>query len=492
MCIVRGVGEGILARGGRGGLWLALLLGLALASPAGASAAAGTIEGTVTDASTHAAIAGIEVCAYTLESEGTESVCSATKASGTYAIALAPGKYVVEFSSPFGSGLNYVTVYQGGAASLKSAEASPLTVTAGASDTGVDAAMHQGGHIEGRVAEAEAPGFALERIEVCAVGGEGFGCALTSAGGKYVISALPTGKYLVHFEAAFESDFLPQFYSGSQSAESATLVPVKAEETTKEINALLGRGGEIAGEVKTAPTGTPLEGARACALTSETEAIECAFTNEQGRFRLRRLPPGSYAVGFSKHGYQWQYYPSGRTFSLAQRILVAPGAGVGLQPTTLLPVGYVAPPPVGPVPPPQGAAAPSTAAAPVPAPAAGVAGETARSPALTISTTRLRASHGHVTVSLACANANCTGTLSLTVRTAYRVRRHGRSVTLHRTVVLAQGGFALAAGAHAMLSLRETSAGRARLAHAAHATVLAQLLGSTSGGAALTLGVRIS
>ncbi|HEX3512250.1 MAG TPA: carboxypeptidase-like regulatory domain-containing protein [Solirubrobacteraceae bacterium] len=493
------MGEGRSSCGGRVPLAslvaaaVALLIAAAGADTAGA-AGRGIVEGTVSDAVTHAPIAGIEVCAYGLSEEAEEPVCAVTGAGGTYALRLEAGEHVVEFFSPFGSGLNYVTVYQGGAETWQAAKAGPITVTAGATVTGVNAAMHEGGRIEGQVTAAEDPGHGIVGIEVCALAlsEEGFGCAVTGAGGDYEISALPGGEYRVRFAPEYESglDWVPQFYADSPTREHAKPVSVSVATTAKGIDAALERGGEIAGSLTAAPAGEPLPGAEACALTSETSAAACASTNGKGEYVLRGLAPGSYAVGFSAPGYQWQYYPSGRTWKLAQQIAVGPGTGVGLWTTELLPLGYVKPPPVVPVPVPHTAPVPPPA--PTPAPAAGVAGATARAPVIAVSSLRLRARHGHVSVSLTCTGAPCSGTLDVQTRVSYRARRHGHSVTLHRTVVLAQGAFALAAGAHANVSLRETAAGRTHLMHAAGAPIVARLLGSVSGGSALALSVHVS
>jgi hypothetical protein len=456
------------------------------------SGAGGAIEGTVTNAVTKSPIAGIEVCAYPLEPEAAEPTCGLTGAVGTYALAVGAGEYVVAFFSPFGSGLNYVTVFQNGDTSWEEAELEPVVVAAGGTDAGVNAAMHEGGRIEGHVASADDPGVGVEGIEVCALGEEGFACVVTGAGGDYEISALRAGKYLVFFEppVGSELDYLTQFYERVASPTEARLVGVAAGKTTANIDALLERGGEIAGKLTAAPSGEPLEGAEACALTSETHFVSCVYTNSKGEYVLRRLEPGTYVIGFEAPGFQWQYYPSGQTWSLAQRVLVGAGTGVGLVTTELLPIGYVPPPPVEPVPPPAAPPAPTT---PPAAPAgAGVAGVSVHVPAITVSSTRLPASHGHLSVKLSCTGAACNGSLRVTIRVAYRIRRHGHTVTLHRTVVLAQGTYSLAADSAATIALRETAAGHARLAHASRTPVIAQLLGSVTGGAGLTVSVHVS
>jgi hypothetical protein len=57
--------------------------------------------------------------------------------------------------------------------------------------------------------------------------------------------------------------------------------------------------------------------------------------------------------------------------------------------------------------------------------------------------------------------------------------------------VLAQGAFSLGAGSQAKISLRETAAGRTHLARVARHPLQAELLGSVTGGAPLSLGVHV-
>ena len=65
----------------------------------------GQIEGTVTDASTHAAIEGVEVCALEKEEEEEELLevnCADTNASGQYSVeGLPSGEYKVEFFAEY-------------------------------------------------------------------------------------------------------------------------------------------------------------------------------------------------------------------------------------------------------------------------------------------------------------------------------------------------------------------------------------------------------
>jgi hypothetical protein len=224
------------------------------AAPARAEAT-GAIAGTVTDASTHLPVAGIRVCAPppppAVESEEGEGVgelpppaCATTAASGEYTISgLAPGSYFVVFAyfPPLENNTpqpNYVP--QAYEAAYTEAAAKKVTVTAGATTSGIDAALQVGGQIAGRVTDA-ATGAPLAGAGVCALQRPletlgNFGCAVTGASGEYTISGLAGGGFDVAF---FAEGRLPQVYNGVQTLSEATIVPVTPGQLSGGINAAL-------------------------------------------------------------------------------------------------------------------------------------------------------------------------------------------------------------------------------------------------------------
>jgi len=227
-----------------------LLLALSLSPRALAAEGSGRITGTVTNA-TGAPIAGIEVCAFpkTLSEatggvetgeEGTEeelTACPTTAANGEYTISgLASGEYIVGFGAPFMSALNYVTQFYDAKASF--AEAQPVTVSAGALVSGIDAKLAEGGRIAGKVTDAST-GAAIERAIVCAFGSspESGGCAYTNAGGEYTISGLVGGEYKVGFASPLK--YVVQYYNGKAALSEAEGVAVSAPNTTSGIDAAL-------------------------------------------------------------------------------------------------------------------------------------------------------------------------------------------------------------------------------------------------------------
>jgi hypothetical protein len=130
--------------------------------------AGGQITGMATDASTHARLANVHVCA----TSGESTHCASTNATGEYSIAaLSSGSYQVGFVAP--TGQNYMPE-----------TLTAVSVTAPNTTTSVNAAMQPGGEISGRVTDAVSK-TGIGGIEVCAFPtGSGFaGCATTNGVG---------------------------------------------------------------------------------------------------------------------------------------------------------------------------------------------------------------------------------------------------------------------------------------------------------------------
>jgi hypothetical protein len=224
-------------------LLIALLLALA---PSARAESTGQVSGMVRDASTSAAIAGIEVCAFPrIEGAGEEpgeSPCAITESTGKYTIpALTAGEYYVAFTTSFNTKLNYVPQYYNAKPAFS--EANPVIVTVGATTSGIDAVLQQGGQIVGRVTSA-ATGGPIEGVYVCALGPvnpasplELAGCSSTGANGEYTISGLPTGSFKVAFLGLRK--YVTQYYNGKASVEEASPVGVTVKNVTQGVNAVM-------------------------------------------------------------------------------------------------------------------------------------------------------------------------------------------------------------------------------------------------------------
>lgn len=121
------------------------------------------ISGKVTAAASGAPVANVEVCAGDVSTKALGE-CAFTTASGEYSLTgVAPGTYDIAFTPPSPS--EYLSQLYNGAAAIGTATA--VTVTAGSSHSGVNAALQTGGRITG-IVSAAAGGTPLAGIRVCA------------------------------------------------------------------------------------------------------------------------------------------------------------------------------------------------------------------------------------------------------------------------------------------------------------------------------------
>jgi hypothetical protein len=299
-----------------------------------ALSAGGQIEGRVIAAATDTALAGIQVCAY--ESAGEYSGgCATTSASGEYTVpALPTGQYTVEFSVPAGSSLDYLPQYYDDEPSATAAKT--ISITAGATSSGIDASMQAGAQIAGKVTSAST-NATLAGIEVCASRPNGSyvgRCVTTNASGEYVLPALTGGQYTLRYSVAAESnlDYLPQYYNGRSSLQQASIVSVAAGETASGIDAELQRGGLIAGKVTSAATKAIVAGVQVCPYASSGGYVGgCTTTNARGEYTLSGLASGLYTVYFSSpYGgsldYLPQFYGDEPSVSEGHKLSVTAGA----------------------------------------------------------------------------------------------------------------------------------------------------------------------
>lgn len=277
---------------------------LCLAAIAPASALAGSIGGTVTDASTHEPVAGLEVCAYPLENEEEEFFeewfCEKTNASGEYTIAsLEAGEYGVEF---WGRPLNYMPQFFDGKS--KWWEWDAVVVGSGAV-TGIDAEMVEGGGVEGRV-DAVGGGPVANAL-VCAwtIEGEEFGgCAETESSGEYALKGMAAGEYEIEFWAE-EQGLQRQFYDHKAHWWEADPVSVSLGTISTGIDADLLPAAKIEGQVRRASNGAPLAEAEVCAWSTDPEGtFRCTTPGDEGRYSIGGLPGDDYKVEF------WPYEES--------------------------------------------------------------------------------------------------------------------------------------------------------------------------------------
>jgi Carboxypeptidase regulatory-like domain len=284
----------------------------------------GEVSGTVTNASTHAPLQHVLVSVY--DSEGNAVGSDTTDASGNYAVSgLAPESYRIGFEA--GAKGNYVAQFYSGKASLESAD--PISVAAGQSLSGIDVALQPGGQMSGTVTEAST-GAALEQVGVTVYDGKGssVGSGITDASGSYTVSRLPPGSYRVGFDPPSSDNYLPQFYNGKMSLESADPVVVTAGHTANGIDAALQPGGQLSGSVTDAAMHAGLENVHVTVYDASDARVAAVSTNASGKYTVPRLVAGSYEVQFeagTAGEYVTQFYNAKDSLESAGAVKVAAG-----------------------------------------------------------------------------------------------------------------------------------------------------------------------
>jgi hypothetical protein len=220
-----------------------------------------TISGRVTAAATGLPVAGVEVCAFTLDES--EFGCEATDGTGAYAIeGLASGQYEVYFYTGETEGELVSQPYELGL----------ITLTTGQVRTGVDAALKVGGQISGTVRLA-ATGAPLKGVEVCiteATETWPLGCLKTPASGAYRFTGLWNSSFKVVFspeaseleegqELGIVPDAFPtQWWNGQPTFAAATPIAITPPAVVGGIDASLGPGPVVTSPpVAAAPSPAP-------------------------------------------------------------------------------------------------------------------------------------------------------------------------------------------------------------------------------------------
>jgi hypothetical protein len=123
----------------------------------------------------------------------------------------------------------------------------------------------------------------------------------TNRHGRYLVGLLAPGRYLVQFSACLYGGYGSRWYHAEYREASATPVIVRAGKATSRINEVLSIGGAISGTV-TGPSGRPASNICAEAYDPASQSFGLAGTDKAGRYTIRGLSNGRYAVFFSPCG----------------------------------------------------------------------------------------------------------------------------------------------------------------------------------------------
>jgi hypothetical protein len=241
-------------------VWVEVKSGEGVTGVNAAMDAGGLIAGTVTDVGTGLPVEGIEICARQVDRVFEQGVihCDASDAAGDYEVwALPSGQYKVEFGPQVFNrdAPNYIRQYYPARPSWSEAEV--LGVSAGASLSGIDAALQQGIGVSGTVSEVGGGPVTSGSTRVCALAAaskeEIVQCTGVEMDGTYWIPGLPFGNYRISFAVDVEEDgqilhpdgFVRQYYNGKPTFAEADVLGSAGTAVFSGIDAHLVRGPEV-------------------------------------------------------------------------------------------------------------------------------------------------------------------------------------------------------------------------------------------------------
>lgn len=308
---------------------------------------------------------------------GAPEVVATTQATedGAYSFgAISAGSYLVSYRDEADI---YGSMFYGGGTSV--AEAANVEVAQGVSASNVDVSLVRGGGIAGTVTGPAGVSL-VQPSEVYVTAYNSLGSAVATAtvseSGEYYLAGLPTGQYRLEFRDGF-STYVPEFYSGKNSLETATPIGVTTGQTTAAVDESLAAMGAIVGSV-TAAAGGALDttGTVTVRAYDHTATMVAAVeVQPNGGFYLADLPVGQYRLQFVDDSgtYVSEYYANKQTLATATPVTVAAGETLtGLAVELAHPSAPAPPAPAPPVPlepPPAPTPAPARSQALLKAPA---------------------------------------------------------------------------------------------------------------------------
>jgi len=203
-----------------------------------------------------------------------------------------------------------------------------------ASQAGVNVTMPLSGTVSG-VNAGGSPATLRAGICVLATPQTGSGMAgvtMSRLGGKYVLTDLASGTYLIKFSSLCpggSGGFTSQWFSEQSSQAQATPVTVSAGSTHGGVGATLAAVGEIAGTVEV--SGTPAAGVCVIAYPAAGhQAPAVAETGPSGKYQIGGLDAGSYdvefAAGCGTAAYVTQWFNGAVNKSAATPVAVTAGS----------------------------------------------------------------------------------------------------------------------------------------------------------------------
>lgn len=261
-----------------------------------------------------------------------------TGPGGAYFInGLATGVYRLHFAS-FQRPPLYGPEYYENAATVT--EANDVAVTAGQVTANINAQLAQVSSISGRVTGRQGAPLAGIRVTavLCEVQRDGSeqwinaATYTTGADGQYTLTNLLPGLYRLHFiNAENPSDYREQYYRNADSAETATLITLAANQHLPGLDMQMKPAHRIIGTVSDL-AGAPLLNIdiriwRQVGASDQWQELEKTFTGDDGIYRFGLLADGVYRLGFFPSyddDYAAEYYNDSDLFQISTPITLTP------------------------------------------------------------------------------------------------------------------------------------------------------------------------
>ena len=259
------------------------VVAVGLASPA--SAATGTLSGTVSDSSA-APIGGVSVDVFEA-TWGIPAGSTTTAADGTYSLAVTPGTYRVRFTHP-----THAETWSGNTANWVTS----ATVTIDDGGTTIeDATMADLDTIEGTVTDPDHNPVAGLTVELL-YQGLAYRTTPTATDGTYQFTDVPNATFTLGFRDPTGTTWAMQYSGGSNTAAGATPITTTGG-TTHTINHTAHHGGSIKGTNGIGATGPGVAGLYVAAIdTTQFEPLAITTTGTNGTWQIDNLPPGDVTI----------------------------------------------------------------------------------------------------------------------------------------------------------------------------------------------------
>jgi hypothetical protein len=262
-----------------------------------ALAAGGSISGTVTDAATTAGIAGVNVSIF--DTAGFQVAFGATDGAGNYNtnVGLPTGTYYARTNNSSG----YINKLYNNITCLNCnvTSGTPITVTAGATTSGINFALTLGGRISGTVTDgATTLPIANVQIEIFDANNFFLGNYNTDGSGNYLTGdGLPAGTYFARTSNQF--GYINKLYNNIICTQcnptTGTPINITAGATVSGINFALTPGGRLSGTVTDAATALPIANVQVEIFDSIGMFVTSGFTDNAGNYTTNGgVPTGNY------------------------------------------------------------------------------------------------------------------------------------------------------------------------------------------------------